>query len=68
MCWYVKHSEALDFLHKLSKDSELQKAYKKDPAAVLDKHGLPPDQKELLLTEDKERIVSELMGRHEVTA
>lgn len=68
MCWYVKDGEALDFLHKLSKDPALQNEYKNNPEAVLDKHGLSEDQKQLLLTDDREKIVSELLGRHPVAS
>lgn len=66
MCWYVKDGQALDFLHKLSKDPALQDDYKKNPEAVLDRHGLTADQKELLLTDDREKLVRELLGRHPV--
>lgn len=64
MCWYVKDGQVLDFLHKMSKDPSIQNDYKNNPESVLDDHGLTDDQKRLLLTNDREKILDELLGRH----
>ena len=66
MCWYAKDGQVLDFLHKMSKDPALQSKYRSDPKSVLDDHDLSEDQKKLLLTNDREKIVDELLGRHPV--
>ena len=52
MTWYVQENRLLDFLHKISTDEELTKAYKENPEAVINEYGLSAEDKEALLSED----------------
>lgn len=54
--------EAGEFVAKLAQDTVLQEEFEKDPDAVMDAHGVPAEDKEVLKTKDPEKIKKHLGG------
>jgi len=68
MCWYVKPSPMMNFMHKVSSEPALGDAYKADPKGFLDSHDaakdLSADDKAMLLSDDHQGILSSIAGKH----
>jgi hypothetical protein len=47
---------AADFITKLSTDPDFRTRFRADPDKVMDEEGLSPEDKEVLKSEDPERI------------
>ncbi|MEO0681678.1 MAG: hypothetical protein AAF192_14830 [Pseudomonadota bacterium] len=68
MCWFVKPSPMMHFMHNVASTPELNEAYKADPKGFLDSHEAAKDlcdeDKQLLLSDDHAGILSSIAGKH----